>query len=49
MIRGRIVVGLQDIFLSEKLQLDPDLTLDKAVTAAHQKEAMKQKQSTLCS
>ena len=47
MIRDRIVVGLQDVSLSEKLQLDPDLTLEKAVTAAHQKEAVKQQQSTL--
>ena len=48
MIRDRIVVGLQDVSLSEKFQLDPDLTLKKAVTAAHQKEAVKQQQSTLC-
>ena len=47
MIRDRIVVGLQDVSLSEKLQLDPDLTLEKAVTAARQKEAVKQQQSTL--
>ena len=47
MIRDRIVVGLQDISLSEKLQLDPDLTLEKAVTAARQKEAVKQQQSTV--
>ena len=47
MIRDRIVVGLQDISLSEKLQLDPDLTLKKAVTAACQKEAVKQQQSML--
>ena len=47
MIRDRIVLGLQDISLSGKLQLDPDLTLEKAVTAAHQKEAVKQQQSTL--
>ena len=42
-------MGLQDISLSEKLQLDPDLTLEKAVTAACQKEAVKQQQSTLLS
>ena len=47
MIRDRIVVGLQDVSLSEKLQLGPNLTLEKAVTAAHQKEAVKQQQSTL--
>ena len=27
MIRDRIVVGLQDATLAEKLQLDPDFTL----------------------
>ena len=32
MIRNRIVVGLRDAKLSENLQLDPDLTLEKAVT-----------------
>ena len=49
MIIDRIVVGLQDIFLSEKLYLDPDLKFEKAVTAAGQKEAVKQQQSTVCS
>ena len=33
MIRDRIVVGIQDAKLSEKMQLDPDLTLEKAVTS----------------
>ena len=32
LIRDRIVVGIRDAGLSEKLQLDPDLTLDKAVS-----------------
>ena len=36
MIRDRIVVGL-----SEKLQLDSDLTLEKAVKLAQQSEAVK--------
>ena len=38
MIRDRIVhvVGLLDAGLSMKLQMDPDLTLDKAVTMARQ-------------
>ena len=30
MIRDRIVVGIRDRALSEKLQMDPDLTLEKA-------------------
>ena len=45
MIRDRIVVGLRDAHLSEKLQLEADLTLDKAVTQARQAEAVKQQQS----
>ena len=36
LIRDRIVVGLQDAKLSEKLQLDPTLTLEKAITMACQ-------------
>ena len=44
MIRDRIVVGLLDAGLSMKLQMDPDLTLDKAVTMARQSEAIKQQQ-----
>ena len=32
MIRDRIVVGLHDAKLSETLQLDAELTLEKAVT-----------------
>ena len=38
MIRDRIVVGLRDAALSEKLQLDSKLTLEKAVTTAWQAE-----------
>ena len=44
MIRDRIVVGLRDAKLSENLQLDPELTLDKAVTKARQSEMVKQQQ-----
>jgi len=29
MIRDRLVVGIKDAKLSEKLQLDPDLTFEK--------------------
>ena len=39
MIRDRIVVGLQDSKLSEKLQLDPELSLAKAINHARQSEA----------
>ena len=47
MIRDRIVVGLLDAKLSEKLQLDPELTLSKAVTQVRQAEAIKQQQALL--
>ena len=42
MIRDRIVVGLRDAQLSEKLQLNAELTLEKAMTIACQSEAVKQ-------
>ena len=41
MIRDQIVVGLRDTQLSEKLQLDAGLTLEKAITKACQSEAVK--------
>ena len=47
MIQDRIVVGLQDTSLSEKLQLDPDLTLQKAVTTVQQSETVKKQQATV--
>ena len=42
MIRNRLVVGLGDSKLSEKLQLDPELTLEKAITQVRQAETVKQ-------
>lgn len=45
-IRDQVVVGIKDKALSEKLQLDASLTLDKAVTAARQSEAVKKQQET---
>ena len=42
MIRDRIVVGIRNSQLSEKLQLDSGLTLEKAVTHVRQSEAVKQ-------
>ena len=36
MIRDRLVVGIQDMALSEKLQLDAELTLEKAKKAIRQ-------------
>ena len=47
LIRDRIVVGLKDKKLSEKLQLNPKLTLEKAVTQARQSETVKQQQDIL--
>ena len=47
LICDRIVVGLRDKKLSEKLQMDYELTLEKAVTCARQTEAIKQQQTTL--
>jgi len=44
MIRDRLVVGLLDSTLSEKMQLNPDLTLEKAVTMARQSEAVHKQQ-----
>ena len=34
MVRYRIIVGLPDSNLSERLQIDPELTLNKAITMA---------------
>ena len=47
MIRDRIVVGLRDAKVSEKLQLDAALTLEKAITVARQNETVKQQQKSL--
>ena len=47
MIRDRIVVGIQDIVLPEKLQLKSNLTLETAVTAVRQIEVVKKQQITL--
>ena len=47
MIRDRLVVGLRDAKLSEKLQLNSELTLEKAVNQARQSEAVKKQQHIL--
>ena len=44
MIRDRLVVGLRDASLSEKMQLDPELTLDKAMAMTRQSEAVHKQQ-----
>ena len=44
MIRDCIVVGLQDAVLSEKLQLECDLTLESAISKVQQSKMIKQQQ-----
>ena len=47
MVHDRIVVGLKDKTLSEKLQLEADLTLEKAIDQARQKELVRQQQGII--
>jgi len=47
LIRDRIVIGIKDLTLSERLQCMEDLTLQKAITACRQQEAVKKQQATL--
>ena len=47
LVRDRIVVGLRNKQFSEKLQLDPDLTLEKAMAKAKQSEEVKKQQSVI--
>ena len=41
LIRDRLVVGIRDGALSERLQLESDLTLDKAKILIRQREAVR--------
>ncbi|UYV60230.1 K02A2.6-like [Cordylochernes scorpioides] len=47
LIRDRIVVGVRDKALSERMQLDSELTLEKAVKIVRQQEAVRQQQVDL--
>ena len=47
LIRDRLVVGILDKQLSEKLQLDVDLTLEKAIIQAKPKETIRKQQTVL--
>ena len=47
LVRDRIVVGIKDREVSEKLQMEATLTLDAAVTMARQSEAVKTQQSVV--
>lgn len=47
LIRDRLVVGLADKRLSERMQLDHELTLEKAIAMARQSEEVKRQQAAL--
>ena len=47
MIRDRLVFGIRGSKLSENLQFDSELTLEKAIAQAHLKETVKQQQPLL--
>ena len=47
MIRDRLIIGIRDASMSERLQLDDNLSLEKAKKAVRQKEAVGEQQRTL--
>ena len=47
MLRNRLVVGMRDTALAERLQMYPELTLEKAKKAMRQKKAFKEKYQLL--
>ena len=47
LLRDRIVVGIRDVALSEKLQLEATLTLEQAKKKVRQREAVKEQSSKL--
>ena len=47
LIRDRIVVGISDNALSEQMQKDPDLTLEKAKRMVRQREAVQEQRGIL--
>ena len=47
MIRDRLVVGIRDSTLSERLQMDADLTLDSAKKIIRPREAVHEQQALL--
>jgi len=47
MIHDRLVVGLANLVLTERLQLDPELTLQKAIERARNSELVKKQQGTI--
>ena len=47
MVWDCLVVGLHDLALSQWLQMDPDLTLEKAKTLSCQRESVREQQGLL--
>ena len=47
LVRDRLVVGIRDNALLERLQMEAELTLDKAKRLIRQREAIKEQQATL--
>ena len=47
LVRDRIVVGIKDAKLSEKLQLNSKLTLETAITEVRQSEQVKKQQAVV--
>ena len=47
MIRDRLVVGIRDGVLSERLQMEADLTLEKAKMMIRQRKTVHEQQSAL--
>ena len=47
MVRDRIVVGIRDSLLSQKLQMEADLTLEKVTKMVRESEAIKKQQKTI--
>ena len=47
LIRDRLVIGIKHTALSEHLQLDANLMLDKAMKAVRQREAVQEQQTML--
>lgn len=47
LIRDRLVVGLRDTSLAERLQMDKDLTLEKAINQARQSEVIQRRRTDI--
>ena len=47
MLCDHLVVSIREMALSESLQMDPDLTLDKAMKSIRQREAVKEQHQQL--